>query len=151
MNFKELWSKYKEIILYIIFGVLTTAVNILAFACFNNILGEDLYLISNVIAWVIAVVFAYVVNKLWVFESKSWNVQIVMKEATGFLLARLFSLAVEEAGMWSLIDLMGFDRYSLDLFSIEIGGKMLVKIFLAIIVVILNYIFSKLFIFKKKK
>ena len=73
---KNLFNKYKEIISYLFFGVMTTLVNFVSFWAFNKILGESLYLISNVIAWVISVVFAYVTNKLWVFESKSWKFRV---------------------------------------------------------------------------
>ena len=68
---KKLYKKYEEVILYVVFGGLTTLVNFVSFWVFNKILGEKFYLVSNVIAWFISVVFAYVTNKLWVFESKS--------------------------------------------------------------------------------
>lgn len=105
---------------------------------------------TNIISWVIAVAFAYVTNKLWVFESKSWSPKIVLKEIVGFLGARLFSLAVEEAGLWIMIDLLSLGRISLDIFSYTITGNFIVKIILQVIVVILNYVFSKFIIFKKK-
>jgi putative flippase GtrA len=96
---KNLFNKYKEIISYLFFGV-TTLVNFVSFWAFNKILGESLYLISNVIAWVISVVFAYVTNKLWVFESKSWKFRVLLKEVPEFFAARVFSLCVEECGCW---------------------------------------------------
>ena len=68
---KKLFIKYKELITYVIFGVLTTLVNFFAFWLFTKILGEELYLINNAIAWVMGVIFAYITNKLFVFESKS--------------------------------------------------------------------------------
>mgnify|MGYP003435033057 CR=1 FL=1 len=71
IKIKELIVKYKELLLYLIFGVLTTAVNFLAFWVFTKILGEELYLINNAIAWVVGVIFAFVTNKIFVFESKS--------------------------------------------------------------------------------
>ena len=67
---KELIVKYKELLLYLIFGVLTTLVNLASFWIFTKILGEGLYLINNAIAWVVGVIFAFVTNKLFVFESK---------------------------------------------------------------------------------
>ena len=96
---KNLFNKYKEIISYLFFGVMTTLVNFVSFWAFNKILGESLYLISNVIAWVISVVFAYVTNKLWVFESKSWKFRVLLKEVPEFFAARIFSLCVEESGL----------------------------------------------------
>ena len=61
---------------YIIFGLITTALNLLIFWIFNLILGEDFYLLSNVIAWILAAIFAYFVNKIFVFQSKSWAVKV---------------------------------------------------------------------------
>jgi putative flippase GtrA len=63
---KELYQKYKELILYVIFGVLTTLVNLVTFMVCEPLLGEDLYLVSNFIAWVGAALFAFFVNKLFV-------------------------------------------------------------------------------------
>ena len=93
---KKLFNKYKEIINYIFFGVLATVVNLVSFKIFDLILGAKLYLITNVISWIITVIFAYVTNKLWVFESKSWKKDVVIKELIGFFGARLFSLGVSE-------------------------------------------------------
>ena len=121
------------------------------FKIFNIILGDSKYLISNIIAWVVGVIFAYVINKLWVFESKSWKINIISKEIPEFVGARLFSLIVEEGGLWMLVDMLKFDKYSFDLFGFTIDGKLISKIVLAVIVVILNYLFSKLVVFKNKK
>lgn len=147
---KKLIEKYKELILYVIFGGLTTLVNFASFKIFNMILGEEYYLISNVIAWFISVIFAYVTNKLFVFESRSWKAKIISKEIFSFFTARIFSFAVEEFGLYALVDLLGFDKYSIDIFGFVLGGKMISKIILAVIVVILNYFFSKLVVFRKK-
>lgn len=147
---KKLLIKYKELITYIIFGVLTTAVNFVTFWLMNLVLGEKLYLLNNVIAWVVSVIFAYVTNKLWVFESKSWKLKVIGKEIPEFVGARLFSLAVEEGGLFLFVNVMHFDRFSFKLLGFEITGTLIAKVILAVIVVILNYIFSKLVIFKKK-
>ena len=133
---KNLFNKYKEIISYLFFGVMTTLVNFVSFWAFNKILGESLYLISNVIAWVISVVFAYVTNKLWVFESKSWKFRVLLKEVPEFFAARVFSLCVEECGLWLLVDKLGFDKFSFSLFNFEVTGKLIAKVLLAVIVVI---------------
>ncbi len=144
---KTLFIKYKELITYVIFGVLTTVVNFFAFWLFTKIFGEAFYLVNNAIAWVVGVVFAYITNKLFVFESKSWDLKVIAKEITGFLGARIFSFLVEEGGMLLFISVLGFGEKSLTVLGITITGQFVVKILLAVIVVVLNYVFSKFFIF----
>lgn len=146
-----IFIKYKELITYIIFGVLTTLVNFFAFWLFTKILGENLYLVNNAIAWVVGVIFAYVTNKLFVFESKSWNLKLVTKEITGFLGARIFSFLVEEGGMFLFISILALGEKSLELLGFTITGQFIVKLLLAVIVVVLNYVFSKFFIFRKQE
>lgn len=159
-------KKFKEIVMYLIFGVLTTVVNLIAFSIFKKFIP---LLIANVFAWIFAVVFAYITNKLFVFESKSWKKDVVVKEAVSFTGARLFSLGVEELGLFVMINLLNlaptlgrFAAWCLDLTKLvkitmpdvlyeKLDGEMMVKIILAVIVVILNYVFSKLIIFKKKE
>lgn len=148
---KELYKKYEEVILYVVFGVLTTVVNFAVYWLCNKGFGEKYYLISNVIAWIISVVFAYVTNKLWVFESKSWAMKVLLKEVPEFFAARVFSFLVEEGGLWLFVEMLGFDKFSFEIFSFEFTGKFIAKIVLAVIVVILNYFFSKFVIFAKKK
>ena len=148
---KALFEKHRELILYLVFGVLTTLVNFIVFWLMELILGKELYLISNAIAWVAAVVFAYVTNKLFVFESKSWSRAALLSEIPEFLGARVFSFLIEEAGMWLFVDLIGFAAISFTLFGITVTGTLIAKAILAVIVVILNYFFSKFIIFKNKK
>ncbi|MEZ3420367.1 MAG: GtrA family protein [Eubacterium sp.] len=147
----ELLKKYEELILYVVFGGLTTVVNFAVYWVLNKALGENFYLVNNVIAWFVSVVFAYVTNKLWVFESKSWAPKILAKEVPEFFAARVFSLLVEEGGLWLFVEKMGFEKFSFDLFGFEFTGKLIAKLVLAVIVVILNYFFSKFVIFAKKK
>ncbi len=146
----DLIIKYKELILYVFFGALTTLVNFAAFKFFNVVLGEERYLVSNVIAWFVSVVFAYITNKLFVFESRTWQPKEIGKEIFSFFTARVFSFVIEEIGLYVLVDLLTFDRYRIDIFGFVLGGKMVSKIILAVIVVILNYFFSKLVVFRKK-
>ncbi len=143
--------KNKEIILYVLFGGLTTLVNFFAFWLLNKAAGEYAYLVNNVIAWFVAVVFAYVTNKLWVFESKSWAFKTIVKEIPEFFLARVFSLFIEEAGLWLFVEKAGFDSFSFSVLGFDVTGKLLAKAVLAVIVVILNYFFSKFIIFARKK
>lgn len=148
---KKLIKKYKELITYFVFGVLTTVVNYASFWAFLKLFGEKLYLLNNALAWIIAVIFAYVTNKLFVFESNSWKWKVISKEIPEFLGARLFSLLVEEGGLLLFIEVFKLDRFSFNLFSFEITGQLIIKLMLSVIVVILNYFFSKFIIFKKKK
>ena len=148
---KALLIKYKELITYVVFGVLTTLVNFVCFWALNKIFGDHVYLLNNAIAWIVSVIFAYVTNKLWVFESKSWNIKIVAREVVAFFAARLFSFGVEEGGLWLFVDILGMGAYSFTLLGFEITGQLIAKVILAVIVVILNYFFSKFIIFAKKK
>ena len=146
----------KETITYLVFGVLTTVVNFVIFeACdrvFEKTVSVDLTLLTNVIAWVASVAFAYVTNKLFVFESKSWKGSVLKKEIPSFVGARVFSLGVESLGLLIFVTWLGFDRFVLDIIpNFAVGGKMLTKIGLSVIVVVMNYIFSKFVIFKKSE
>lgn len=153
----------REIVTYIIFGVLTTAVNLVTFyifkrifisigwdGVFNKLLGSagwdkalELlgsgtdYLDATVIAWTVAVIFAFVTNKLIVFESKSWKPAVAGREFVGFIGARLFSLLVELVFMFVMVTLLKWNDF-------------VAKLIVQVIVVILNYVFSKLLIFKNK-
>ena len=146
----ELLNKYKELILYVVFGGLTTVVNFIAFWICGKLLGEELYLVSNAIAWLVSVIFAYITNKLFVFESKSFAPKILFKEISTFVSARIFSFGVEEGGMWLFIDLLKFGEFSINILGFEISGQLIAKLILAVFVVILNYFASKFVIFKKK-
>lgn len=136
-RFRTLWNKLvnRETITYGIAGVLTTVVNFVSYHFFCNVLGIE-NLIANGIAWVIAVIFAYVVNDLWVFQSKTFGLRNEIEKITKFFGARIFSFVIEEAGMYVFVDILKFNN-------------LIVKAGLAVIIIILNYIFSKLFIFNK--
>lgn len=131
---KELIKKYKEIIMYLIFGVLTTLVNIVSFYIMDKC-NINLY-VNNTIAWILSVLFAYITNKLFVFESKSLEPKVVIKEGLSFFGFRLISYFMDMLCIFIMVDI----------FSIN---KMISKIVGNVIVIIANYIFSKLFIFKK--
>ncbi len=148
---RNLFLKYRETISYIFFGAITTLVNLVVFKLFNVILGEDLYLISNTIAWVAAVLVAFFTNKLWVFESKSWAPAVVRRELPAFVGARVFSYLFEEAGLLLTVGIMGLGEWTLALPFITLSGEMVCKVFLQVVVLVLNYIFSKLVIFRKKE
>ncbi len=148
MNFLK---KHKEIILYLIFGVLTTAVNFIAFLIFGLFIGEELYLLSNVLAWVAAVAFAFAVNKLFVFGDRSADGNTLLAQILKFAGARLFSLGVEELGLFLLVDVCNMGEVCLTLTpAFSLTGQMIAKCILAAVVIIMNYFFSKLIIFKSK-
>ena len=146
----------RETVTYLIFGVLTTVVNFGVFKLvdmtFEKAFAADLTLLTNFIAWIVSVVFAFITNKLFVFESKSWKANVIAKEIPSFIGARVFSLGVEELGLFIFITWLGFDSFVLEILpGFALGGKMLVKIALAVIVVVMNYVFSKFIIFKNKE
>lgn len=151
MNIVDLWKRYREIIMYLIMGVATTVVNWVVYAACVSVFHMDRLLwgfdidvlISNVIAWTLAVIFAYVTNKLFVFESYSWKLSFVIREFVLFVSARLATGVLEIFGVPFLVGL----GLSQTIFGIE---GMVSKILVSVIVVILNYVFSKLFIFKKE-
>lgn len=134
---KELIVKNKELISYIFWGGMTTLVSYLVLIPCVELLKID-ETVSNVISWIISVAFAYVVNKLFVFESKSWEAKLVFREAWQFVSARLVSLLIADILIFKLL---------VDVFDFN---YIWVKLFTNVLVVIMNYVFSKLVIFKKK-
>ncbi len=149
---KKLFNAFvnKETITYIIFGVLTTVVSFVSLKIFDLILGKNLYLVSNTFSWVLSVAFAYVTNKIFVFESKSWKIGVIKKEIPSFLTARIVSYFVEQGTLWVLMSLLGFETKVFDFLVIKLSGLMTAKLIASVLVVIINYILSKFLIFKKK-
>lgn len=135
-------KKYKEPIAYIIFGVLTTVVNIVVYYLLADLL-DIYYLIANVIAWIVSVLFAFVTNKVFVFESKSWQGSKAFAEMGNFFLARVATGVLDMVLMWLLIDVVRIEE-------VVSSGEMVAKIVVNAIVIILNYVASKLWIFRKK-
>lgn len=140
----------KETVTYIIFGVLTTAVSFVTLKIFDMLLGKDLYLLSNTVSWIMAVAFAFVTNKLFVFESKSWKSGVIKKEIPSFLAARIGSYFVEQGTLWLFMSALGFDEKVFDFIVIKLSGLMTAKLIASVLVVIINYILSKFIIFTKK-
>lgn len=127
----------KEMVNYLVFGVLTTAVNIVCFWILDKWFGMD-YKIATTIAWVLSVVFAFVTNKLYVFNSQHSEVSAVLREFISFIFFRLLSYLLDLATMIILIEILKAD-------------SMVAKIIANIFVVIFNYFASKYFIFKTAK
>lgn len=147
--FKKLVNK--ETVTYVIFGVLTTLVNLLVFKGFDVLFKGKYYLFTNTIAWIAAVAFAYVTNKLFVFESKSWKFDVIKKEIPSFLGARIASYFVEQAGLWIFVELFHFDEKVFDFILVKLSGKITAKLIIGVIVVVINYVLSKFIIFSKKE
>ena len=125
----------QETVTYLFFGVLTTLVNWI-FYYGLTLLGVD-YLVSQVIAWIAAVIFAFFTNRRYVFHSDVTDSAGILKEFVGFVGARLLSFLIETFILWLFVEKAGF-------------SELLIKIPASVLTVILNYVFSKLFIFRKK-
>lgn len=134
--FLRMLKKYRELLLYGIVGVLTTVINMAVFWVFTTMVPLH-YAVANVIAWVLAVVFAFFANKIFVFENHGWHPAVVLHEALTFFLSRAASLLVDMLGMWVLISL---------LHAPEMFSKLLVNV----LVILINYVLGKFWVFSKK-
>ena len=133
---RELVEKYWDILSYLFFGVLTTVVNYVVYLpCYN--LLELSAVVSNGIAWVVAVAFAYLTNKPFVFRSHDWSAKTVVPELSKFVGCRVGSGLAESLILLVAVDMLGWN------------GN-LWKLLTNALVVILNYIGSKLLVFTKK-
>lgn len=136
---KELYLKYKEIINYLIFGVLTTIVALVTYyICVYTILDPNNAVqlqIANVISWIISVAFAYITNRKFVFESKEKN---KIKEASKFVTSRIVTLIMDMAIMYVGVTALKFNDKIMKLIS-------------QVVVIVMNYILSKILVFKKEK
>lgn len=132
---KALLGKYGDIISYLFFGVLTTVVNYLVYLPCLNVLGLSAA-VSNAIAWVAAVAFAYVTNKPFVFKSRDWSAGTIIPELTKFVSCRVGSGLMETAIIFVTVDCLAWD-----------GNIM--KLITSVLVVVLNYVGSKLLVFRK--
>ena len=133
---QELLRRYRGLILYGVFGILTTIVNMVAYyLCFDVLCIPNL--LSTAIAWFLSVLFAFITNKLWVFKSKSFAKAVFFREIVSFFSCRIATGVLDMAIMYVAVDRMA-------------QNEMLWKLLSNIIVIILNYIASKLLIFRKK-
>ena len=141
----------RETIAYLIFGIATTLVNYVCFwLCYNILFGCTASLAANAIAFVAAVIFAFVVNKVFVFESKSWRWNVLKKEIPSFVASRIASFGIEELGLWVSEDLLCLNKFILiTVAGQSVDGVVAAKVILSVVVVIVNYIFCKWFVFKK--
>ena len=136
MKMKEFFVKYKEIILYLVFGVLTTAVSIGTFAL-TELVGIH-ELVGNIISWVVSVTFAFFTNRIWVFDAKTDSTKSFFVQFVLFYLSRIATFLVEELIIFVCVTLLHFN-------------PMVIKIIAQVIVIVLNFVVSKLVVFRKKK
>ena len=132
---KQLWKNHKELILYVFFGGCTTLINIISYFACRELMHLPV-VPADVLAWLVSVIFAYVTNKLFVFESKSWRLMLVLKEGAAFLAARVFSLGVDVAMLYVTVTVLGW-------------WELPMKVLANVVVIVINYIFSKWIIFRK--
>jgi len=139
MNYEKLKEKLlsKEVILYLVFGVLTTLVNIIVFTLLYRTLGVGT-VASNVAAWVLSVLFAYVTNRTFVFESKAAGAKAVIIEAIGFFSGRIMTGLLDTVIIYVSVDILAMD-------------DLVMKILSNVLVVILNYVISKFIVFRGKQ
>ncbi|MDD3667022.1 MAG: GtrA family protein [Bacteroidales bacterium] len=131
---KRLFEKYKSFIYYIVFGVLTTLINIVVYMLCFKMIGIS-NVISNVIAWFFAVLFAFITNKIWVFSSESFEMSVIIYELISFFGCRIATGMFDIAVMYIFVDLLHTEA-------------IIMKVISNVIVILLNYIASKLVIFK---
>lgn len=132
----EIYKKYEEKINYLIFGVLTTFVNLIVYALCTKLFSIN-YMISNIIAWILSVLFAYITNKKYVFKSKCDSNKKVIYEIFQFFKYRVLSFIICDMLLLCLfVELLNMN-------------DMIAKVIIQVVVIVLNYLFSKLFVFKK--
>lgn len=133
--FEPFYKAYKEILLYIFFGGLTTVINIVIYTYLNINCGVNV-LWANAIAWFFAVLFAFVTNRKWVFSAPTNNTGAFLQQIVAFYMGRVLSLLLEEGLLFVCITILNFN-------------VLVVKIIAQIVVMIVNYIFSKIIVFRK--
>lgn len=136
----------RETLLYIAFGFVTMIVNYIVFSLLVDLWGVEASLLANLLAFLAAVVVAFVTNKLFVFNSTSWTAPVLKKEIPSFLFARVLSFVFEEISLWVCLEMLHLDAACFW----GISGIHYAKIGLSVVVIMLNYLFSKFYIFRKK-
>lgn len=132
----KLYNRYRSFVLYVFFGVCTTIINIAAYTLCARVFGMGT-VSANVTAWIAAVAAAYITNKIWVFESRAWTTKAVIYEIVTFAACRATTGAMDVAIMYVSVDLLSFQ-------------DIMMKVISNALVIVLNFLFSKLVIFKRK-
>lgn len=133
---KFILNKYRDILLYLVFGGLTTLVNFLVYYPLHYYLVLPAY-ISNIVAWVVAVIFAYITNKLFVFGSHDWSADTLFPELGKFVGSRVFSGLLETGWVALTVDVLKWHGLAM-------------KVIASVVVIFLNYVASRWFVFRKK-
>ena len=142
----------RETVTYLIFGVLTTLVDAVVFWALNRILGVKFYLLNHAISFVAAVLFAFFTNKSLVFNSRDWSSKTVIRELIPFFGGRIFTFGVGFLLLLIAEEVFHASDYVLHITKkLNFNGLEIVKYTLiAVITIVLNYLFSKLLVFRKK-
>lgn len=135
ISLRKLWRKYRQVILYCVFGFLTSLISVTVYTLCSRVLSLNA-LIANAISWVAAVLFAFFTNRKWVFDGDEATMSLWGQMAS-FFGGRLFTLAVEELILLVFVTLLHLD-------------DVIVKIVAQVVVIVLNYFISKLWVFRKK-
>ena len=135
-SFRLLFAKYRELIMYVVFGILTSLVNFAVFYPLYNLTNIPAFA-CNSLAWMVAVGFAFLVNKRFVFCTRDWSAKIVLKEVLKFVGCRLGTGLLETSMLFFCADLL------------QMNGN-LWKIIVSVIVIILNYVGSRFLVFTRK-
>lgn len=130
------YKKNKEVLLYLFFGGLTFLVSVFSFAFFIQFWHWEA-LMANLLSWILAVLFAFWTNRIWVFQSPTPTFNAFILQLVSFFEGRIATLIIEEGLLWLFITLLHYN-------------DLIVKVFAQLVVIILNYIFSKKWIFKKQ-
>ena len=135
--FQPFYKKNKEMLLYLFFGGLSFIVSVATYALFN--VGCHMSaVVANIWSWIITVMFAFLTNRVWVFDSPTETVGEFVKQMISFYAGRVITLVIEEVILFVFIDVLG-------------GNSIVVKIIAQVIVIVLNYVISKLLIFKQNE
>ena len=132
--FEPFYRKNKEMLLYLFFGFLSFVMSISTYALFNKVFNIN-ELLANIFSWIITVMFAFFTNRIWVFDSPTKSMAEFVKQMSSFYWGRIVTLVIEEIILFVFITLLGM-------------SSMLIKVIAQVVVIVLNYVISKLFVFK---
>ena len=133
--FETFYQKNKEVLMYLFFGGVSFVLNMVLYILLNAVLGMN-ELLANIFCWIVCVLFQFVTNRIWVFNSRTDTTAALLKQMTAFFGGRIFTLLAEELILLVFITWQGLNSVA-------------VKLVAQIVVIVLNYVISKLIVFKK--